>query len=60
MAEDHLRIGEAARRTGVSVDTVKRWIKAGHLDYVLLPSGERRIPEGEVRRVLARHREPAA
>lgn len=55
--EQPLRLGEAARRTGVSADTLRRWIRAGHVEYVQLPSGERRIPEGEVERVLTRHRE---
>ena len=36
-----LRIGEAARRVGVSVDTLRRWDREGRLVARRLPSGQR-------------------
>lgn len=37
------RISEAARWIGVHEDTIRRWIDAGRLDAVVLPSGGYRI-----------------
>ena len=47
-----LRKGEFARRIGVNPATVGGWIRQGHIAYVQLPSGERRIPVEEVERLL--------
>ena len=39
--EPPLRIGEAARRLGVSVDTLRRWDREGKLKAGRLPGGQR-------------------
>jgi len=40
-SEGYLRIGDAARRLGVSVDTLRRWDRLGTLPARRLPSGQR-------------------
>ena len=40
--------GEVARRLGVSVPTVKKWIHEGRLEAFRTPGGHYRIPEGAV------------
>lgn len=54
-AVDELLIsaGEAARRLGVSPATVQRWVDAGVLSADRTHGGHRRIPLGEIRRILA-------
>ena len=42
------RTGKAASLLGVHVRTIRRWLDAGLLGYVQLPSGERRIPHSEL------------
>jgi molybdopterin-binding protein len=54
-----LSLGEAARAIGVSVDTLRRWDRAGKLSTSRDPRNRRRVPTSEVerlRRVPARHR----
>lgn len=34
-----LTTGAAAKHLGVSVGTIRRWAKAGHLPHVVAPSG---------------------
>jgi excisionase family DNA binding protein len=46
------RIKEVAPLFNVSIETLRRWVKAGKLNVVRLPSGQLRIPESEVVRVL--------
>lgn len=48
-----LRVGEVARRAGVSGDTVRRWIARGQIESVRLPGGEYRIEEADLERLLA-------
>ena len=45
--------GEAARRLGVGLTTVKRWVQLGLLRAIRTPGGHWRIPAGEVERLLA-------
>jgi excisionase family DNA binding protein len=45
-------VGVAASELGVSSSTVRNWIEKGYLHAVQLPSGHRRIPESEVRRLM--------
>lgn len=52
MAED-LRLGEAAKRLGVSVDTLRRWDRDGRLRTVRDPANRRRVPLAEVERLGA-------
>ena len=41
-----LKVGEAAALLKVSEKTIRRWIEAGSIPYVKLPSGSYRIPQG--------------
>ena len=50
---------QAGAALGISVDTVKRWTKQGHLESVRLPGGHLRIVAADVRR-LARGEAAAA
>jgi molybdopterin-binding protein len=49
-----LTLGEAARAIGVSVDTLRRWDKAGRIRTVRDERGRRRVPVGEVERLSDR------
>ncbi|HEU0236774.1 MAG TPA: helix-turn-helix transcriptional regulator [Candidatus Limnocylindrales bacterium] len=53
---DSLRIGEAAEMLGVSVETVRRWEREGRLRTERTDGGQRRVPLGEVRRLLDERR----
>ena len=57
MAE--LTLGEAARALGVSIDTLRRWDRAGKLRTVRDERNRRRVPAAEVERLSThpeRHR----
>jgi len=45
--------GKAARICGVGLNTIKSWIKGGHIKGIQLPSGHWRIPLAELDRFLA-------
>jgi molybdopterin-binding protein len=58
MAED-LTLGDAARALGVSVDTLRRWDRAGRIRTSRDERNRRRVPPAEVERMRAqpaRHR----
>jgi molybdopterin-binding protein len=58
-----LSLGEAARAIGVSVDTLRRWDRAGKLRTTRDDRNRRRVPAREVTRLRAaprRHRADAA
>jgi molybdopterin-binding protein len=44
-------MGEAARAIGVSLDTLRRWDRAGKLETVRDARNRRRVPESEVARL---------
>lgn len=44
--------GEAAKLLGISFITVKRWLYAGRIKAIRMPTKQYRIPESEVRRLL--------
>src|SRR5690242_1764527 len=44
-------MGEAARAIGVSLDTLRRWDRAGKLETVRDARNRRRVPEAEVARL---------
>ena len=50
------RIGQAAEAIGVRVETLRRWERDGKLTTVRTPGGQRRVPSGEVARLLAERR----
>jgi molybdopterin-binding protein len=47
-------LGEAARAIGVSVDTLRRWDRAGRLKTVRDARNQRRVPRSEVERLTQR------
>ncbi len=54
-----LTLGDAAKRIGVSVDTLRRWASAGKLDTLRDARNRRLVPEAEVQRLAPlphRHR----
>jgi molybdopterin-binding protein len=53
MAED-LTLGEAARALDVSVDTVRRWARAGKIETARDDANRRRVPAAEITRLNAR------
>jgi len=50
MSEELLKVEEAARLLKVRRETIRRYIKAGHLKAVTLPGGDYRLYEKEIRR----------
>jgi molybdopterin-binding protein len=53
MADD-LTLGEAARALDVSVDTVRRWARAGKIETKRDDANRRRVPAAEITRLKAR------
>ncbi|MFX1293893.1 MAG: IS607 family transposase [Promethearchaeota archaeon] len=50
---EHLyRIGKAAHRLGVSIQTLRNWIYSGKIQTWRTVGGEHRIPESEIRHIL--------
>jgi excisionase family DNA binding protein len=49
-----LTTGHLARALGVTINTVKAWIRAGRLEAIRLPSGHHRIPRRELERLRGR------
>ena len=56
MAARSLSLGEAATALGVSVDTLRRWDRAGRLKTTRDERNRRRVPVAEVRRLAQRPR----
>jgi molybdopterin-binding protein len=52
--QDHVAIGEAAKAIGVSVDTLRRWERAGKLRTRRDARNRRLVPTREVRRLTSR------
>jgi len=50
--EDLVRIGVAASALGVSVDTLRRWERAGRVTFVRGPNGQRHLPSHELAGLL--------
>ena len=51
---DHLTAGEAARALGISVDTLRRWDRAGRIRVIRDAANRRVVARGEVERLLGR------
>jgi molybdopterin-binding protein len=56
MATSGLTLGEAARELGVSLDTLRRWDRAGKIRVVRDEQNRRRVPRAEIRRLSRRPR----
>lgn len=56
MRDTFVTTGEVARALGVTINTVKSWIRAGTLEALRLPSGHHRIPSSELDRLIAEGR----
>jgi molybdopterin-binding protein len=54
MGDEGLTLGQAAGAIGVSVDTLRRWERAGKLHTVRDAANRRRVPRAEVERLTAR------
>jgi molybdopterin-binding protein len=55
--EESYRVGEAAEVLGVRVETLRRWERDGKLATERTAGGQRRVPAGELARLLAERRE---
>lgn len=55
-----LKLGEAARAIGVSIDTLRRWDRDGRLATVRDERNQRRVPRSEVERLTSRPERHAA
>jgi molybdopterin-binding protein len=55
-----LTLGDAARSIGVSVDTLRRWDRAGKLTTVRDERNRRRVPPSEIERLTSRPARHAA
>ena len=51
--DELLRIGAVATLLGVTVETVRNWDRAGKLNPIRLPSGERRYRRADIEAILA-------
>lgn len=49
--QEALAIGEAARALGVTVETLRRWDRAGRIQSFRTPGGQRRFPRSEIDRL---------
>jgi molybdopterin-binding protein len=56
MAKRDLSLSEAAQAIGVSLDTLRRWDRAGKLKTTRDERNRRRVPKREVERLAARPR----
>lgn len=53
-----ITVGEAAKRVGVSVQTVRRWCNQGHLTVRRTPGNQRRLVAAEVDALITPEPEP--
>jgi molybdopterin-binding protein len=51
-------LGDAARTLGVSVDTLRRWDRAGKLQTIRDARNRRRVPAAEIERLSERPQRP--
>lgn len=49
-----LSTGDVARALGVTINTVKRWVRQDEIEAVMLPGGHYRIPRQELERLRSR------
>jgi molybdopterin-binding protein len=51
VSERALPAGEAARQLGISLDTLRRWDRAGRIRTARDPANRRLVPESEITRI---------
>jgi molybdopterin-binding protein len=51
--QDDMTAAEAARRLGISLDTLRRWDRAGKIEVTRDAANRRRVPAKEVERLAA-------
>jgi molybdopterin-binding protein len=51
--QDDMAAAEAARRLGISLDTLRRWDRAGKIEVTRDAANRRRVPATEVERLAA-------
>jgi molybdopterin-binding protein len=56
VADDRIRVGQAAEMLGVTVETMRRWEAEGRLHMERSGGGQRLVALGEVTRLLAERR----
>jgi excisionase family DNA binding protein len=54
MNDGLITVGEAARILKVRRETIRRYIKNGHLKALTLPGGDYRLREGDIQKLLIR------
>ena len=54
MTEELVTVQEAAKILKVRRETIRRYIKNGHLKAVTLPGGDYRLSEGDIQKLLSR------
>jgi excisionase family DNA binding protein len=54
MTKELVTVGEAAKLLQVRRETIRRYIKNGHLKAVTLPGGDYRLRERDIQGVLSR------
>ena len=54
MTEELVTVEEAAKILKVRRETIRRYIKKGHLKAVTLPGGDYRVREKDIQRLLSR------
>jgi excisionase family DNA binding protein len=54
MTKELVTVGEAAKLLKVRRETIRRYIKNGHLKAVTLPGGDYRLRERDIQKLLSR------
>jgi molybdopterin-binding protein len=56
MQDEDVRIGDAAKMLGVSVETVRRWGRAGRIELIRTSGGQRRVRMMDISRLTTERR----
>jgi molybdopterin-binding protein len=57
MQDDGVRIGDAAKMLGVSVETLRRWGRNGRIDLIRTSGGQRRVRMADVAHLTEERRQ---
>ena len=55
MNEELITVGEAAKILKVRRETIRRYIKDGHLHALTLPGGDYRLRDSDIQKLLSRN-----